>query len=96
MIEELNADSTGKFLVMDKHAGHYFDLDHMIYMRKPRKNMKGLPGDNDPQIIDTIALYPMVGLRFLVFTEDAEIPHLMEQLRISDTILSIERYNGPI
>lgn len=96
LVNELNAKSRGVWLVKEKNASHIFNLDKMIYIRVAGKKSKRYPGDGDPQIINTVALYPMVGHRFLIFTDDGEIPHLMEQWRLSDTIISIEEFNGQI
>ncbi|KXO98392.1 Uncharacterised protein (plasmid) [Tsukamurella tyrosinosolvens] len=88
-VQELNADSTGKWLVTTQGSTHIWDLDAGQYTRNPGSTGSGASqGDGDAHAIVAIHAWPRVGESFHIVHDGGPFE---DRWRISSTIRKIER-----
>ncbi|WP_150461343.1 hypothetical protein [Nesterenkonia ebinurensis] len=92
-VQELTAESTGRWLVTSQGTQHIWDLDAMTYTRMPSSASKSgaMEFDHRPMRLTRVVWWPKVGERPYLWYDDPEYPAFWEHYRISSVIKSIER-----
>lgn len=92
-IEELTADTGGRWLVTTQGSTHEWDLDAMTYKRIPGPESRAgaMLQDGEAMKITGVDRYPEVGATSFVWYDDPVHPFAIEQWRQSSTIVSIEK-----
>lgn len=94
-VDALAPGMTGRWLVTTQGTIHLWDLDEMTYERRPGPSTQAgsMLGDGSPQPITRVESWPIVGACSLVWF-DRPGDWLIEEYRISSTVVSIERVDG--
>lgn len=90
-VEELDETSTGRWLVTTIQSQHIWDCDARTYQRMPGPDGKQFAHDNRVVAITRVERWPRVGATSLVWFDDLDHPHLLEQWRQCSRIQSIQR-----
>lgn len=91
-VQELTADTGGRWLVTTQGSQHIWDLDAWTYERRPGRGRGNFQGDGVPQRIWSVKVFPRVGRSFYVELDDTATEI---QFRISTEVVSIERITQP-
>lgn len=89
MRNRLTRADTGSWLVSTSSAQHVLDLDARLYTRLTTRFSEPMVGDNVPQHIWRLDVYPQVGGKFLVEFDDPDDPSGTAQWRLSSTVRRI-------
>lgn len=92
-VDELLPSYRGRWRVEAQGTVHTFDLDRMLYSRRPGPDSLAGPFayDFNEHPITHVTLWPRVGGQALVWYDDPVHPLAVEQYRLSSTIVRISR-----
>lgn len=93
-VRELGPEDTGRWLVTTARGSrHVWDLDAWTYQRLPHADASfSAPQDGQVLSITRVERWPAVGGTSLVWFDDLDAPNLLEHWRMSNVIVSIQRY----